>query len=265
MTRKIQLFVALLLMFATTSHAQKQCWEINPETKGIEMLLSDETIPYADHIEMSGEMVSFVTRWNIDEQKNFSQERSLVFPMLRTIPNNTHGSLMYRMQTDIVSLIGVNGLAPVQLGTTKVGINGALQVVSQYGIGGMNTGAARKRAPSPVVEITYTGFPSTTLPMMCETYVVKNITNRTITVSIPEFVQKIKTDPAKGVDGTYIIQAEIYGNGTYKVEPGKSIEFSAAFQAYREKTEKALMPDVKEEYAKRMNYIHQSSELAFSF
>lgn len=44
MTRKIQLFVALLLMFATTSHAQKQCWEINPETKGIEMLLSDETI-----------------------------------------------------------------------------------------------------------------------------------------------------------------------------------------------------------------------------
>ena len=262
MTRKIQLFVALLLMFATTSRAQKQCWEINPETKGIEMLLSDETIPYADHIEMSGEMVSFVTRWNIDEQKNFSQERSLVFPMLRTIPNNTHGSLMYRMQTDIVSLIGVNGLAPVQLGTTKVGINGALQVVSQYGIGGMNTGAARKRAPSPVVEITYTGFPSTTLPMMCETYVVKNITNRTITVSIPEFVQKIKTDPAKGVDGTYIIQAEIYGNGTYKVEPGQSIEFSAAFQAYREKTEKALMPDVKEEYAKRMNYIHQSIDNA---
>ena len=255
--KKIKLIV-LLLLAAVAVKAQKQCWTINPETNAIEMILSDQTIPYSDHIEMSGEMVSFVTRWNIDEMKNFSQERSLVFPMLRTIPNNTHASLMYRMQTDIVSLLGVNGLAPVQLGVKKVSINGALQVVSQYGIGVVNTGAARKRAPSPVVEITYTGFPSTTLPMMCETYEVKNIASRPLTVAVPEFVQKAKTDPAKGVDGAYIIQAEIYGNGTYVIEPGKSITFSAAFQAYREKNEKAITPDVKAEYAKRMAYVKNS-------
>lgn len=255
--KKIKLIV-LLLLAAVAVKAQKQCWTINPETNAIEMILSDQTIPYSDHIEMSGEMVSFVTRWNIDEMKNFSQERSLVFPMLRTIPNNTHASLMYRMQTDIVSLLGVNGLAPVQLGVKKVSINGALQVVSQYGIGVVNTGAARKRAPSPVVEITYTGFPSTTLPMMCETYEVKNIASRPLTVAVPEFVQKAKTDPAKGVDGAYIIQAEIYGDGTYVIEPGKSITFGAAFQAYREKNEKAITPDVKAEYAKRMAYVKNS-------
>ena len=255
--KKIKLIV-LLLLAAVAVKAQKQCWTINPETNAIEMILSDQTIPYSDHIEMSGEMVSFVTRWSIDEMKNFSQERSLVFPMLRTIPNNTHASLMYRMQTDIVSLLGVNGLAPVQLGVKKVSINGALQVVSQYGIGVVNTGAARKRAPSPVVEITYTGFPSTTLPMMCETYEVKNIASRPLTVAVPEFVQKAKTDPAKGVDGAYIIQAEIYGNGTYVIEPGKSITFGAAFQAYREKNEKAITPDVKAEYAKRMAYVKNS-------
>ena len=255
--KKIKLIV-LLLLAAVAVKAQKQCWTINPETNAIEMILSDQTIPYSDHIEMSGEMVSFVTRWNIDEMKNFSQERSLVFPMLRTIPNNTHASLMYRMQTDIVSLLGVNGLAPVQLGVKKVSINGALQVVSQYGIGVVNTGAARKRAPSPVVEITYTGFPSTTLPMMCETYEVKNIASRPLTVAVPEFVQKAKTDPAKGVDGAYIIQAEIYGNGTYVIEPGKSITFGAAFAASREKNEKAITPDVKAEYAKRMAYVKNS-------
>ena len=133
MMKKFKLIALLLCVAAITAKAQKQCWTINPETNAIEMILSDETIPYSDHIEMSGEMVSFVTRWNIDEQKNFTQERSLVFPMLRTIPNNTHASLMYRMQTDIVSLLGVNGLAPVQLGTKKVSINGALRVVSQYG------------------------------------------------------------------------------------------------------------------------------------
>lgn len=256
--RKIQLLIALLLMSVVTVSAQKQCWTINPETNAIEMILSEETLPYSDHIEMSGEMVSFVTRWNVDAKKNFSQERSLVFPMLRTIPNNTHASLMYRVQTDIVSMLGINNLAPVQLGSKKVSINGALQVVNQYGIGIVNTGAARKRAPSPVVEVTTTIFPSTTLPMMCELYEVKNITGRTLTVAVPEFVQKLKTDPAKGVDGTYIIQSEVYGSGTYKIEPGKSIEFGAAFQAYREKGEKAIKPDVKAEYAKRMAYIANS-------
>ena len=256
--KKIQLIIALLLMSVVTVSAQKQCWTINPETNAIEMILNDETLPYSDHMEMSGEMVSFVTRWNIDANKNFSQERSLVFPMLRTIPNNTHGSLMYRVQTDVISMLGINNLAPVQLGSKKVSINGALQVTNQYGIGIVNTGAARKRAPSPVVEVTTTIFPSTTLPMMCELYEVKNITGRTLTVAVPEFVQKLKTDPAKGVDGTYIIQSEVYGSGTYKIEPGKSIEFGAAFQAYREKTEKALVPDVKAEYAKRMDYIKNS-------
>lgn len=41
----------------------------------------------------------------------FRQERSLVFPLLRTLPNNTHASLMYRMAADIPSLLGVDGLA----------------------------------------------------------------------------------------------------------------------------------------------------------
>ncbi|MBR5891080.1 MAG: hypothetical protein IKZ18_03520, partial [Bacteroidaceae bacterium] len=81
--RKIQLLIALLLMSVVTVSAQKQCWTINPETNAIEMILNDETLPYSDHMEMSGEMVSFVTRWNVDANKNFSQERSLVFPMLR--------------------------------------------------------------------------------------------------------------------------------------------------------------------------------------
>ena len=117
--RKLQLIVALLLMSVVTVSAQKQCWTINPETNAIEMILNDETLPYSDHMEMSGEMVSFVTRWNVDEYKNFSQERSLVFPMLRTIPNNTHGSLMYRVQTDVVSMLGINNLAPAELPSSK--------------------------------------------------------------------------------------------------------------------------------------------------
>ena len=62
-------------------------------------------------IEMSGERMAFVLRWGVDSRGAFRQERSLVFPLLRTLPNNTHASLMYRMAADIPSLLGVNGLA----------------------------------------------------------------------------------------------------------------------------------------------------------
>ena len=84
-----------------------QRWQIAPDI--VWKVGSD--IPHDDHIEMSGERMAFVLRWGVDSRGAFRQERSLVFPLLRTLPNNTHASLMYRMAADIPSLLGVNGLA----------------------------------------------------------------------------------------------------------------------------------------------------------
>ena len=87
-----------------------QRWQIAPDGRGIVWKVGSD-IPHDDHIEMSGERMAFVLRWGVDSRGAFRQERSLVFPLLRTLPNNTHASLMYRMAADIPSLLGVNGLA----------------------------------------------------------------------------------------------------------------------------------------------------------
>ena len=87
-----------------------QRWQIAPDGRGIVWKVGSD-IPHDDHIEMSGERMAFVLRWGVDSRGAFRQERSLVFPLLRTLPNNTHASLMYRMAADIPSLLGVDGLA----------------------------------------------------------------------------------------------------------------------------------------------------------
>lgn len=59
-------------------------------------------MPHSDHIEMSGEQTSLVLRWGVDDKGAFQLERSLVFPMLRVLPNDTHASLMSRLATDFI-------------------------------------------------------------------------------------------------------------------------------------------------------------------
>ena len=128
-----------------------QRWEIVPDA-GIVWKPGND-IPHEDHIEMSGERMAFVLRWNIDESGAFHSERSLVFPLLRTVPNNTHASLMYRMATDIPSLLGVNSLVLQSERVEKVSLDGVLNVRSTWAIGRNNVGADDTR--SGAVDATY--------------------------------------------------------------------------------------------------------------
>lgn len=240
-------FIWLFLLAVAPVWGQR--WEIVPNA-GIVWAPGDD-IPYADHIEMSGERMAFVLRWGVGGDAAFSEERSLVFPMLRTIPNDTHASLMYRMATDIPSLLGVNGLVLKDERVDSVRINGALTVWSSWAVGRNNVGAARKTAPQPVVSMVRTIFPSRRLPAMFERYLLRNISDKPIEVSVPEFVQAVTTDAAKGVDGSYVIRASLNRSGTFRLAPSDSLRFDAVFQALHA-GEAPRTPDVAREYEQRM-------------
>ena len=232
-----------------------QRWQIAPDGRGIVWKVGSD-IPHDDHIEMSGERMAFVLRWGVDSRGAFRQERSLVFPLLRTLPNNTHASLMYRMAADIPSLLGVNGLALQDERVGQVAIDGALEVRSRWGVGKMNVGSARDMKPEPVVEMTRTIFPSRTLPLMCERYTLLNVGAKPLTVSVPEFSQVVTTDPAKGVTGSYVVRGDIAGSGTFTLAAGDSLAFDAVFQAYPGGGE-PLHPDVAAEFAARMAFVRE--------
>lgn len=242
------------LAAAMISMSAQTCWTIQDD-ESISLNIGNVSLPYSDHIEMSGEQISCVIRWEVDGGGHFNQMRSLVFPMLRTVPNNTHASLMYRMSTDIMSLIGVNSVAVKQLSTKKVTLDGMLSAVCDYGLRNTNVNGQIGDSPAPVIEVTTRIFPSTTLPMLCETYNVRNITGQPVIVNIPEFKQVVKTPKDSGVDGAYVVRGDIFGSGTFVLEPQQTVDFQAAFQAYRDSGAKMTVPDVNDEYAARMSFV----------
>ena len=154
MTRRT-LLTCIFMLSAVAVCGQR--WQIAPDGRGIVWKVGSD-IPHDDHIEMSGERMAFVLRWGVDSRGAF-REAPLVFPLLRTLPNNTHASLMYRMAADIPPLLGVDGLALQDERVGQVAIDGALEVRSRWGVGKMNVGSARDMKPEPVVEMTRNDLP----------------------------------------------------------------------------------------------------------
>ena len=208
-------------------------WTFAEDGNGIVFTPGKDNLPYTDHIEMSGEQMAFVLRWGVDDQNSFNAERSLVFPMLRTIPNNTHASLMHRVGTDVPSLLSVNGLSLVNEQVQQVCIDGYVGVKSTFSVGQPNVGGARGNYLTPAIEMTRRIFPSTDKPLMGELYTMRNITQRAQTVYVPDYSQVFTTPADKGVTGSYIVRSDLTGTGTFTIQPGDSLTFGAVFQAYR--------------------------------
>lgn len=227
------MFVTFLF---TNIYAQNR-WEIT-ENGTIRWTVENTGLPHFDHIEMSGQQISMVLRYGVDENLEFQLERSIVFPMLRTIPNDTHASLMFRNATDITSMISVNGRTLQEETVEYLELNGMLTVKSIFSTQRENTIRSWRDTE---IEMTRTIFPSTENALLIERYEMKNParstkTNenpRNVSVMIPEFHQSYATDPAKGVDGSYIIESEIVGSGNFVLQEDETLTFWVIFSASR--------------------------------
>ena len=228
-------------------------WEIDPSGK-IVWDVKKGTYPHGDHIEMAGEYVACVLRWMLDENSTLSMERSLVFPMLRTLPDQTHSSLMHRVALDVPSIINVDGLSLKNGKTETVSIDGMFTSSEVWSIGKHNIGSGRGTAPVPAVKMQRTIFPSVDKPAICELYRIENIRERNAVVYIPEYTQVYKTLAEKGKDGVYVISAAIKGSGTYVLKKGESMTFQVVYSARRE-YEPALDIDVNAELVARKAFV----------
>jgi len=244
----LPLFICTILPL----QAQSDRWKIK-EPNTITWHL-DERLPHHDHIEMSGRRVSVVLRYGVAADSSFRLERSLVWPMLRTIPNNTHASLMQRFAFDVPAMLIVNGRSLASEKVTEVQLNGMLQVKSTFVIGLPNTRASIGQTPKPAVECTRLFFPSADQPMLCERYVIKNIGERAITVTVPDARMVYHTDPAKGVEGAYTMVAALQHGGTKVLEPGEEYRFDGYVQGFSQ-TQQEVIPNMDTEQYKRRELI----------
>lgn len=207
-----KIFIFLLLFTAVLYCQEPNRWQLN-DTGGITWTIKPGEA-HADHIEMSGKKVSTVVRYGVEADGSFNMSRSVVWPMLRTIPNNTHASLTRRFGWDIPSMIIVNGKAPVNEKVKSITLNGIMTVISSF---------------DPSIEITRVMFPSYNLPAWCEKYIIKNLAKKTCTVEIPDTKSVYTTDKEAGVEGSYYPTVEFSNGGIFKLDPEKEISFSVSY------------------------------------
>lgn len=250
MKQRALLFILFSVAIFQSTNADNR-WTI--QSNGAIKWIVDNRIPHYDHIEMSGEAISTVLRYGVKPDNSFRLERTVIWPMLRTIPNNTHASLTKRFSIDILSSIIVDGQSLKNEKVESLELDGCLTVISNHYLA-----YVQKSHSLPVIQITRTFFPSVNKPVWCEQYRLKNLADRPLEVMIPDLNTKYSTDPENGVNGSYEIIIGLQKSGTFTINPGEDLDFNLFIQAFSpDKKETELTPDVAQELSMRKAFIHE--------
>ncbi|MDR1980584.1 MAG: hypothetical protein LBQ39_03050 [Tannerellaceae bacterium] len=216
-------------------------WSIQPD--GSISWKIDGRLPHADHIEMSGLKVSTVLRYGVDGNGAFQLNRSMVWPQLRTIPNDTHASLMRRFAWQITDMVTVGGQSLRDEKVKEITLDGTMTVRSEF-----------ETPRGGRLELTRVLFPSVSKPAFCERYVLRNVGEEAVSVEIPSARSVIATDAAKGVAGSYRLVSTINGQAAKTLNAGEELSFSVTFAGYREEEEEITF-DIGQEWRARRELI----------
>lgn len=234
-----------VLLFPYMLEAQAR-WRTEPDGSISWIVKKGEA--HTDNIEMSGRFISLITTYGVDEKGRFITLKQLVFPMLRTIPNDTHASLIYTYGAESEPVIKINNRAVNEV-VTSFSLKGILTVNSILG-----NNVILKR------EI----FPSTSRPLAIEKFTIGNTGSREITVDIENFIKSTYSHREKSLYDVYEISASVHGPGIFVIKPGEKRSFAVVYSG-RKMSDKPLDVNVDEELSQRNGFVSQAmSELTFS-
>lgn len=160
---------------------------------------------HKDHFAMSGRSVDLIMEWEITDQQEISITRWVRWPMLRTIPNNTHASYNYRFQTAKEETPFIEGKRLSAGKVEYVEINGTFIVLSRHTEG---------------VETTRKIYPSSSGPAVIDLVEIKNTSDKVLSLNIPEWSASFESK--KGTRGAYTVTQYTIGAGEYTLAPGET-------------------------------------------
>ena len=237
----------LIVFFAAfTLHGKESRWYINGN-HSVQWETSNGELPYTDHIEMAGVRAAVVYYWGVNDKKQFNMDRHLVFPMLRTIPNNTHASWMPRCDVDFLKGVTANGRYVTEQQVKVVTINGVLTVFGTL------------KGDNNDFELTRIFFPSPSQAAVCEKYTVKNVGKKKETLLVPALHSVRTTNHENGTRGSYCLVASTAFQEDWKVtlEPGESTTFYCSVQGFALADEQEKELDVEQELKERMAFVEE--------
>ncbi len=212
---RLHLTFMVLLFITLNLSAQRDFvrWNLAADG-GISWIVKPNDV-HSDNIEMSGRQISAIVTYGIDSNKTLILKKQLVFPMLRTIPNNTHASFSRKFDSKSQPVITVNGTV---LKETPVSFHhkGIVSISS-------NTNTPLK--------VTRTLFPSADKAAYIEIYQLKNGTTSMVPVEISHDVPDFHTKPEEGVYGEYVVSVQCSKKGRFSIAPDGELEFAVTFSA----------------------------------
>ena len=242
MKKNVLLILVLSLFCIVEALAEDNRWRIC-KTGGISWIVANQN-SHCDHIEMSGKYISAVIRYGVNADQSFWINRDIVWPMLRTIPNNTHASLIRSFNVDPITMISVNKQSVKEEKVTEINLNGKIEVKSSL---------------NGTLELKRTLFPSTDLAVFCEKYELTNSGNTPVTIDIPEINIQSSTRPAEGVEGSYTLQTRSINHGAFELKTKESVNFYLCFSGFKS-GQNIVEPDVELELNKRNNLLTRFSQ-----
>ncbi len=239
--KKITLIVLSLCAVVSQLFAQQR-WELN-DKGGITWNVKAGDNPHKDHIEMSGLKVSTVVRYGVAEDGSFLLNRGMVWPMLRTVPNDTHASLMRKMGWNPLENVFLGGYA-IKEKVQSITLDGVMTVKSLCPVRRGN------------VELTRVLFPSTTKPTFIEKYTLKNLAENPVKVEVNKVRNKVKSPKERGTKGKYTIIQDLKSNIFKELKPQEEITFYVTTTGYEE-GEKEFDFNYEAELLARRNLVNE--------
>jgi len=215
-------------------------WAIQKDGSVMWTLANDPlAIGHHDHVEMSGQFTSIIVRYGINMDGTLKISRHIVWPMLRTIPNDTHGSLAQDFDGPLLPEITVDGKPLGKEKPLTISQNGIMTVRSEVGEG---------------LELTRVISSSVKKPVAVEVFTLKNTGEKSRKVELNSLKEEIETDPAKGVDGAYVLSSDSSKDANVTLAPGKSMTFTVVHSG-RRASEKPLAVDAVKELNDRLAWL----------
>ena len=237
--KKIVLIASFVICLSIK--AQETPRWILADNGGITWKVNDR-IPHNDHIEMSGRQLSVVLRYGVDSNGAFTLSRSIVWPMLRHKPNQTHDNLIRRFASNVLDWALINGQPlTTQEKVQRITLDGVMTVESRLG----NS-----------LLLTRTLFPSTTQAAYLEQYVFVNTGDRDLSIELPDVNLLYVTDAEKGVYGAYHYQVKSSQKGVFLLNPGNELTYTVAYTGWKA-NEAAPVLDVSAELAARKALVQE--------
>ena len=232
------LFFILFIFYSFTIISQNSRWNVSGKS-GIEWKVASGD-SHIDNIEMSGFYVSGIVHYGVDKGK-LHQKIKLVLPMLRTIPNDTHASLIHDFNSSNFDKPLINGVQITEL-PTRFNHRGVLTIHAKT---------------NSTVIIKHQIFPSTDQPVFIDKIAITNPSNETVSITLPKIDKKHITDANKGVKGAYIISARSTKNGYFELKPNESLNYAIIYSARKTASNEQYI-SANYEYKKRVDFVDKT-------